>query len=80
MCNNYCIIFIVTVNMVKDDKCDEFLNIIKNTLDEDVSKIHVVVILGASVSSFWILTMVCLKGDLAKKKTYPSLWYVVDYG
>ncbi|KAH8852606.1 Glucose-6-phosphate 1-dehydrogenase, partial [Schistosoma japonicum] len=47
--------------------CEEFLNIIKLSLDEDKNHIHVLVIIGAS-------------GDLAKKKTYPTLWWLFRDG
>lgn len=34
---------------VNESECEEFLNIIKLSLEEDKSHVHVVVIIGASV-------------------------------
>ncbi|KAK4472273.1 hypothetical protein MN116_003541 [Schistosoma mekongi] len=53
--------------MSGNGECEEFLNIIKLSLDEDKCHIHVLVIIGAS-------------GDLAKKKTYPTLWWLFRDG
>ncbi|TPP56764.1 Glucose-6-phosphate 1-dehydrogenase [Fasciola gigantica] len=43
------------------------LSLIKSTIDEDSVHTHVVIVFGAS-------------GDLAKKKTYPSLWWLFRDG
>ncbi|CAH8467344.1 unnamed protein product [Schistosoma rodhaini] len=52
---------------VNECECEEFLNIVKLSLEEDKSHVHVLVIIGAS-------------GDLAKKKTYPTLWWLFRDG
>ncbi|CAH8454035.1 unnamed protein product [Heterobilharzia americana] len=53
--------------MSDESECEEFLSIVKLSLQEDKDHVHVLVIIGAS-------------GDLAKKKTYPTLWWLFRDG
>lgn len=49
------------------NECSDYLNLIKSTIKGDTEHAHVVVVVGAS-------------GDLAKKKTYPTLWWLYRDG
>uniref|UniRef100_A0A095B1F4 glucose-6-phosphate dehydrogenase (NADP(+)) n=1 Tax=Schistosoma haematobium TaxID=6185 RepID=A0A095B1F4_SCHHA len=65
---------------VNGSECEEFLNIIKLSLEEDKSHVHVVVIIGASLSSspcqkyeeFWDYNFY-LRGDYTNPKTFELL-------
>ncbi|KAA0184101.1 Glucose-6-phosphate 1-dehydrogenase [Fasciolopsis buskii] len=56
------------------------LSLIKSTIDEDKVHTHAVIVFGASVSFRLHFGNSNLKGDLAKKKTYPSLWWLFRDG
>ncbi|KAA3678777.1 glucose-6-phosphate 1-dehydrogenase [Paragonimus westermani] len=53
--------------MIDEIHCSDCLSLIKSTIEEDQAHTHVMVVFGAS-------------GDLAKKKTYPSVWWLFRDG
>ncbi|KAF7256505.1 hypothetical protein EG68_06259 [Paragonimus skrjabini miyazakii] len=53
--------------MTGEIHCSDCLSLIKSTIEEDQAHTHVMVVFGAS-------------GDLARKKTYPSVWWLFRDG
>ncbi|KAF5394281.1 hypothetical protein PHET_11898, partial [Paragonimus heterotremus] len=55
------------IRMTGEIHCSDCLSLIKSTIEEDQAHTHVMVVFGAS-------------GDLARKKTYPSVWWLFRDG